>query len=229
MNPLRKLSNRLKQRGLRATFRLLWKRYVFFHWELLWMERDLVTPIAPNKLRPYPPLRQETVTAVNVDAFAKYFGDRVKTMRELAADGHVGHMYLNEENDAVAFIWASTRDYYDRHYYRCWFPIEHGDFFEFGAELIRRYWGTRLSTDLQVNLWTALHERGYKRVVDCCETHNTPALSMHVRLGYREQGRITHIYGLFGLWHISRETRYSGSRLSALRKSASTPVGLTTN
>ena len=37
-------------------------------------------------------------------------------------------------------------------------------------------------------------------------------------MGYQEQGRVTHVYGLFGRWRFLRETRYSGSRLETLRK-----------
>ncbi len=40
MSALGKLRERIKQKGLSRTFNTLWKRYVFFHWELLWMERD---------------------------------------------------------------------------------------------------------------------------------------------------------------------------------------------
>ncbi len=218
MNALQKLNQRIKQKGLRATFNTLWKRYVFFHWELLWMERDLVSPVPPHSLKPYSPLRLATITPQNVGAFATWFGDRVETMRELAAEGHTGHMYLDDKGDAVSFIWGSARDYHDRHYYGCWFPVKEGEFFEFGGELTRAYWGTTLSVDLQLNLWKAMQEQGCNKVVDVCEFHNIPALKLHLRMGYQEQGRIMNVYGLFGRWRFYRETRYSGSRLDALRK-----------
>lgn len=60
--------------------------------------------------------------------------------------------------------------------------------------------------------------RGFKKVVDVCDSANIQALKMHVRLGYQEQGRITHVYDLFGHWRFFRETRYNESRLEALRK-----------
>jgi L-amino acid N-acyltransferase YncA len=61
-------------------------------------------------------------------------------------------------------------------------------------------------------------------VVDVCEWHNTPALKLHIRTGYSEQGRIMNIYKLFGRWRLFRETRYTGSRLESLRKPASEPA-----
>ncbi|MNN24020.1 hypothetical protein D3C81_1374340 [compost metagenome] len=172
----------------------------------------------PHKLRPYPPVRQVTITPENASAFAKNFGDRVGTMAELAAEGHTGHMYLDEEGHAIGFIWASTRDYFDRHYYGCMFPVKEGEFFEFGGEMTRAYFGTRLSVDVQVALWETMALQGCNKVVDVCETHNIPALKLHIRMGYQEQGRVTHVYGLFGRWRFFRETRYSGSRLDPLRK-----------
>lgn len=218
MSKLQKLKDRIKQKGLRHTFITLWKRFVYFHWELLWMERDLVSPIPPHKLKPYSPLRLQTITAQNAEAFAKHFGDRVGTMAELADEGHTGHMYLDDQGNAVAFIWGSNGDYYDRHYYGCRFPVKAGEFFEFGGEQIRAYWGSMLSVDFQLDLWKAMQAKGCNKVVDVCETHNIPALKLHIRMGYQEQGRVMHVYGLFGRWRFFRETRYSGSRLDSLRK-----------
>ncbi|QKG64964.1 N-acetyltransferase [Pseudomonas sp. B14-6] len=218
MSTWQKLQERIRQKGLRRTFHTLWERYVFFHWELLWMERDLVTPVSPHQLRPYSGLRLVDIDTQNADAFAKHFGDRVETMRELAAEGHTGHMYLDDKDDAVGFIWGSKRNYHDRHYYGCWFPVKEGEFFEFGGEMTRPYFGTALSVDAQISLWQAMHAQGFNKVVDVCETHNIPALKLHIRMGYHEQGRIMHVYGLFGRWRFFRESRYSGSRLDLLRK-----------
>ena len=224
MGIFRKLSEHIKHKGLRATVAKIWKHFFFAHQELLWMERDLVTPVPPHKLRPYAPLRLETITPHNTLAFSKHFGDRVGTMAELAAEGHTGHMYLNEQGEAVAFIWGSKVNYHDRHYYGCWFPVRPGEFFEFGGEQIRAYWGTTLSVDLQLNLWQAMAAQGCNKVVDVCEYHNIPALKLHIRMGYKEQGRIMNVYTLFGRWRLYRETTYSGSRLDALRKPASAAV-----
>jgi RimJ/RimL family protein N-acetyltransferase len=218
MNVIEKLRDRIRQKGFRHFFASLWKRYVFFHWELLWMQRDLVTPVPPHKLRPYEGLRKVDITPHNTGAFAKHFGDRVETMAELAAEGHTGHMYLDADGHAVAFIWGSIRDYHDRHYYGCWFPVKPGEFFEFGGEMARPYFGTSLSVDVQVALWEAMAAQGCHTVVDTCETRNIPAMKLHLRMGYHEQGRITHVYGLFGRWRFYRESRYEGSRLEPLRK-----------
>lgn len=218
MSGLQKLKERIRQKGLQKTLKTLCERYIFFHWELLWMERDLVSPVPPHKLRDHPPVRRVDITPESADAFARYFGDRVQTMRELAAEGHTGHMYLDDKGDAVAFIFGSMRDYHDRHYYGCNFPVKPGEFFEFGGEMTRAYFGTRLSVDAQVALWEAMRAKGCNKVVDVCETHNIPALKLHIRMGYHEQGRVMHVYGLFGRWRLFRETRYDGSRLGGLRK-----------
>ncbi|MNE28572.1 hypothetical protein D3C80_1220170 [compost metagenome] len=178
----------------------------------------------PHNLKPYKPLTLVDITVQNADAFAKYFGDRVETMRELASEGHTGHMYLDEAGHAVSFIWGTKHDYFDRHYYRCMFPVKPGEFFEFGGELTRRYWGTCLSVDLQLDLWRSMREQGCDKVVDVCETHNIPALKLHKRMGYTEQGRVTHVYGLFRKWRFSRVSRYKDPRLDELCNIARAPV-----
>ncbi|MGX1185268.1 RimJ/RimL family protein N-acetyltransferase [Pseudomonas sp. F-14 TE3623] len=224
MNALGKLRQHIKRKGLRATIRVVWRRYVFAHWALLWMKRDLVSPVPPHQLKPCPPLQVKTITVHNIAAFARHFGDRINIMEELATEGYTGHMYLDGNGDAVAFIWGSTREYHDRHFYGCTFPVNKGEFFEFGGELARAYWGTTLSVDLQLRLWKAMQAQGCNTVVDVCDAHNIPALKLHIRMGYQEQGRIQHVYRLFGRWRFFRETRYSDSRLDALRKPSRSPV-----
>lgn len=224
MSAIDKIRERIKQKGLLHTLQSLWKRYVYFHRELLWLGRDLVTPVAPQNLRPYSGLRLVNITPENATAFTKYYGNRVKAMAEIAAEGHTGHMYVNEEGDAIGFIWGSARDYFDRHYYGCWFRINPGEFFEFGGEMIPLYFGTSLSMDAQFKLWDAMRAKGCNKIVDVCDTRNIQAMKMHIRMDYQEQGRITHVYDLFGRWRFFRETYYTGSRLTALRKPEQRPV-----
>ncbi|WLI10481.1 MULTISPECIES: N-acetyltransferase [Pseudomonas] len=224
MSAIAKLRERIKQKGLLHTLQTLWKRYVYFHRELLWLGRDLVTPVAPHNLRPYTGLHLETITPENAKAFTKYYGNRVKAMAEIAAEGHTGHMYVDEQGDAIGFIWGSKGDYFDRHYYGCWFRVNPGEFFEFGGEMIPQYFGSNLSVDAQFNLWNAMRAKGYNKIVDVCDTRNIQAMKMHIRMDYQEQGRITHVYDLFGRWRFFRETYYNGSRLTALRKPAQSAV-----
>ncbi|WP_339476984.1 MULTISPECIES: N-acetyltransferase [unclassified Pseudomonas] len=220
MNALQKLRDRIQKKGLRAVLKQLFRRYVYFHSQLVWMERDLVSPIRPHNLKPYRPVRQEFITAENVDAFATHFGDRVETMRELATEGHTGLMYLDDQGDTVSFIWGSTRDYFDRHFYGCWFPVKPGEFFEFGGEMIRAYWGSQMSVDVQLNLWKVMADKGCDKVVDVCDLRNIPAVKLHLRMDYQERGQITHVHCLFGRWRFFRDTFYTGSVLDAFRKPA---------
>ncbi|MCM2463827.1 N-acetyltransferase, partial [Pseudomonas sp. CG7] len=181
---------------------------------------DLRTPLPPHNLKPYPPMRLEFITVSNADAFARHFGDRVETMRELAAEGYTGLMYLDDQGDSVGFAWASTRDYFDRHFYRCNFPIKPGEYFQFGGEAIRQYWGTSISADMQLEVWKVMADQGCSTMVDVCDLQNIQAIKMHIRMGFQERGQITHLYRLFGLWRFLRNTSYAGTALDAFRKPA---------
>ncbi|WP_064107001.1 GNAT family N-acetyltransferase [Pseudomonas fluorescens] len=220
MNALQKLRDRIQKKGLRAVLKQLLRRYVFFHSRLVWLEHDVMAPLPPHNLKPYPPTRSEFITVNNADAFARYFGDRVETMRELAAEGYTGLMYLDDQGDTVGFAWASTRDYFDRHFYRCNFPINPGEYFQFGGEMTRAYWGSRMSADLQEELWKIMAAKGSKKMVDVCDIQNIPAIKMHLRMDFQERGKITHVYCLFGRWRFFRDTFYNGSALDAFRKPA---------
>lgn len=217
MQAFAKLRQRIRQKGLRRILATLWARYVYYHWELLWLQRDLLSPVPVQRLREYPACELVQVSENNVEAFSRYFPNQVQTLRELAGEGHTGHMYLDAEGDAIAMIWGSTAHYHDRHYYGCTFALQPGEFFQFCGELSRPYLGTRLSVDAQLNLWAAKRALGCSRVVNVVAAHNLAALRLHQRMGYEEQGRVQHVYCLFGRWRLFRESRYSGTRLPAQR------------
>lgn len=210
------LLQKLRQKGLKRSLKTAFERYVFFHWELIWTERDLSMPIERFKLREHPPLTRLDITPDNVHRFQKHFGDRVGVMREFAEQGHVGHMWIDEAGDVVGVMWSTTQDYYDKHYYGCTFKVAPGQYFAHSGELIRRYYGTRLSQTAQLAMWECMREKGCTTTIDVVESHNVPAMRLHMRMGYVEMGRITHVYGLFGRWRLFRETTYEGSRLEQL-------------
>ena len=58
MDLMQKLSGHIRRNGLRATLAKIRRKYIFAHQQLLWMERDLVSPVPPHNLNPYPPLRE---------------------------------------------------------------------------------------------------------------------------------------------------------------------------
>ncbi|WP_417694835.1 GNAT family N-acetyltransferase [Pseudomonas sp.] len=220
MKSLQKLRDRIQKKGLRAGLKQLFRRYVYLHSRLVWLEHDVRTPLPPHNLKPYPPMRLEFITVSNADAFARHFGDRVETMRELAAEGYTGLMYVDVQGDTVGFAWGSTQDYFDRHFYRCNFPIQPGEYFQFGGEMIRAYWGSRMSADMQLEIWKIMADKGFETMVDVCDLQNIPAIKMHLRMGFQERGKITHVYRLFGHWRFFRDTFYRGSALGAFQKPA---------
>src|SRR5688572_23838022 len=95
MDIFKKLSGHIRRKGLRATLAKIRRMYIFSHRQLLWMERDLVSPVPPHNLKPSPPLRVMKITADNASAFTRYFGDRVGVMAELASEGHTGLMHVD--------------------------------------------------------------------------------------------------------------------------------------
>ncbi|NER61770.1 N-acetyltransferase [Pseudomonas sp. MAFF212428] len=220
MSLIEKIRQRIRHRGLYRALRPLWQRHVFCHWQLVWLQRDPHTAIPRRPARPCPPLQRVDITAFNTDAFARYFPHQVQAMHDLARQGHTGLMYLDTAGDAVAMIWGSTRDYHDRHYYGCNFAVQPGEFFQFAGEVDRAYFGTELSTRAQLDLWQTMLGKGCTRIVNVVALDNVQAVKMHLHLAYQEQGRITHVYKLFGRWSFARVSCYAGSRLAHLQPRA---------
>lgn len=216
MRLIHNAQQRIRQKGLLRAFRPLWRRYIFSHWQLVWLHRSPHAAMPPQRTRACPPVRLALITAHNTSAFSRYFPGQMRAMTELAEQGHTGHMYLNDAGDAVAMVWASTRDYHDRHYYGCTFPVQPGEFFQFAGEVDRSHFGTGLATQAQLDLWQAMLDKGCTRIVNVVALDNVQAMKMHLQLDYQEQGRITHAYKLFGCWRFSRTTHYNGSCLAHL-------------
>ena len=216
MQLIENVHQRIRQKGLWRALRPLWRRYVFSHWQLIWLQRSPNTAVPRQRKRACPPVRLMQVTPHNTHAFTRYFPGQVQAMTDLAQQGHTGHMYVDGAGDAVAMVWASTRDYHDRHYYGCTFPVQPGEYFQFAGEVDRSFFGTGLSTQAQLDLWATMVRKGCTRIVNVVALDNVQAMKMHLHLHYQEQGRITHAYKLLGCWRFSRTTHYNGSCLAHL-------------
>jgi L-amino acid N-acyltransferase YncA len=75
-----------------------------------------------------------------------------------------------------------------------------------------------MSADMQLEIWKIMADKGCDTMVDVCDLQNIPAIKMHLRMGFQERGKITHVYRLFGHWRFFRDTFYRGSALGAFQK-----------
>ncbi|WP_052263978.1 hypothetical protein [Azotobacter chroococcum] len=142
MNP-RDLAGKVKRKGLSGTLHHLCARYLYGQRHLLWMERDLALE-APRLQRQhrwrYPPIGRELLPA-----FERHFPQHRAVIGELLDQtGVQGLAALDDEGNVCAFVWYSDRDYYDRHYYRCWFPVTAPGVYLFAVEVAPGHRGSAL-------------------------------------------------------------------------------------
>lgn len=214
---MRELLARVRKRGLRGSLHLLRERCVYYHWELLTLERDL-SPPAIN--RP----RAERWPAVVIDSpvlprLEKYFSRYLPTIRDLLnRDGVRGSAYLDENGDAVGIAWVSEHDYYDSHLYRCWIRLPPGCIYQFALEVAPAYQRIGIPILAARLLWAEYRARGFHLTRALVNTRNQVALSTHMGVGFREVGESVHVYCLFGCLHFSRRQSYSEPRLAHLQK-----------
>lgn len=123
----------------------------------------------------------------------------------LEMEGVHGLAALNHDGDVCAFLWFSERDYYDRHYHRCWFPVETYSVYLFAVEIAPGHRGSALLLGTQESLWQMLHVAGYQRAQTVVNALNGRPLKLLERPGFRFLGRQFHIYTLFGTLRFSRQ------------------------
>lgn len=212
---------RVRKKGVRGSLRVLRERYVYYHWELLTLERQLDLP-SPGR----PRAERWPVVTIDHDVLPrleKYFSHYLPTIRDLLKrDGVRGNAHLDEHGDVVCIVWISEADYYDSHLYRCWVRLPPGCIYQFAGEVAppyRRFGIAILAVRL---LWEEYLAKGFHSVRALVDTRNQVALRAHMGIGFREMGESVHVYCLFGCVHFSRRQSYSTPRLVHMQRPART-------
>ncbi|MFB8830826.1 GNAT family N-acetyltransferase [Azotobacter sp. CWF10] len=196
MNP-RDLKVKVRRKGLSGILRQLCAHCLYGQRRLLWMERDL-TLEAPRLQRPhhwcYPSITRELLPA-----FEHHFSRHLAVIDDLLEQpGVQGLATLDGEGHVCAFVWYSDRDYYDRHYYRCWFPVTAPGVYLFAMEVACEHRGSTLLLGGQEHLWDLLRAAGHQRARAVVDTRNACARKLLGHLGFQPLGWQTWVFTLFG-------------------------------
>lgn len=222
----RQMWGKLRRKGLRGSLRVLRERYLYRHWELLMLERDLAEPVrVPSRLAASWPAI--ILTADQLPVLQRYFAGYLPTVRDLLGrEGMTGFAHLDREGQAACMALVSDRDYFDHHLYRCWVRLPVGCIYQFAGEVAVPYRTRGLPLLALARIWEHYRALGYQRTRALVNTNNRPALAMHARLGFRELGESVHTYCLLRCLHFSRNARYSDRRLPAVPQRAAAGAGV---
>ncbi|GAB3379677.1 GNAT family N-acetyltransferase [Azotobacter armeniacus] len=198
------LKVKIRRKGLLGSLRLLCARYLYDQRRLLWLERDLA--LEPPRLQrqhhwSYPPISRELLPA-----FERYFPQHRTVIDDLLEqEGVQGLAALDGEGNVCAFLWYSDRDYYDRHYYRCWFPVTAPSVYLFAVEVAPGHRGSALMLGGQERLWELLHAAGHQRARAVVDARNARARKLLEHLGFQPLGWQTRVFTLFGCLRFSHQ------------------------
>lgn len=217
MTEKRSLLEKIKRKGLIGSARLLWARCVYRHDELIWMERALDLP-APRFPR-HSQWRQVRITEALLPAFDRYFSLYKPGLSALIHSDSLGEAFLDADGQVIGMAWFRRSDYYDDQTYHCWLRLPPGRIYQFAGEVAPPYRGSGMAVLLQREPWKVFLEEGFSHTRAVVNMNNTPALRMHVKLGFEEIGESIHLYRLFNCLKFHRFGRYDGKRLGHLRRS----------
>ncbi|MDR1888044.1 MAG: hypothetical protein LBQ81_01440 [Zoogloeaceae bacterium] len=219
MSSIAGLFGKIRRKGWRGTLRILCERFIYRRWELVMLERPL--DIAPPMRLSAQRWRHTRISPETLPKLEKYFSRYLPAVRELLARGLRGDMFLNDEGDAIGMMWVSFQDYYDNHLYHCWVRLPPGCMYQFAGEIAPPWRGVGLPLLGMCIACEEFPQLGYHAVRSLVDTSNLPALTLHIRLGFREIGEVTHAYRLLRFLHFSRTRPYHEPRFLHLRKKGS--------
>lgn len=215
------LWDKLRRKGLRGSLRILRERFLYRHWALLVLERDLADPLPQLRRLDEASWPPTTLTAQQLPALRRHFSAYLPTINDLLKQkGVTGFANFDREGHAACMAWVSERDYYDRHLYRCWVRLPKGCIYQFAGEVARPYRSRGLPLVMMKAMWAHYRALGFTHSRALVSCSNPPALAIHVRLGFREIGESVHVYCLFGCLYLSRSERYAERRLPDPRQRA---------
>jgi RimJ/RimL family protein N-acetyltransferase len=211
------LPGKIKRKGWRGALRVFCERFIYRHLELLTLERSLEAPLT-KRLKVY---RWEHVRIndATLPKLKKYFAHYLPAVHKLLAkEGVRGDAFADENGDAIGMVWMTNRDYYEP-LYHCWIRLPAGCMYQFAGEVAEPYRNTGIPLRFMRALCEeANDELGCHTVRSLVEARNRPAVAMHLRLGFREIGEVTHVYTLFRFLHLTRARTYHEPRLFSPRK-----------
>lgn len=210
---------KLRRKGLRSSLRLLCERTLYYHWELLTLERSLDESFLPKDFK-QGRWRSVKITTALLPGFSRYFAPQLPAIRGLLAKGCSGNAHLDDDGNVIMMLWVNESDYYDDQLYRAWFRIPPNCIYQFFVECAVPYRGSGLALLAQSEMWDEYRGRGFDKVRSVVNTRNEISLKMHVRGSYQEVGESVHVYCLFRCLHFNRLQRYTEPRLEHLRKPA---------
>jgi ribosomal protein S18 acetylase RimI-like enzyme len=217
------LRRKLRRKGLVGSVRFLFEHGVFAHRQLLWFDRELsghLLTVPRRHAWQYVDIQPDLLPA-----FHSHFPHKQAVIRDLLAQPDLhGYAALNPRGEVCAYLWISPRDYHDTHYYQGWFAVNPGDAYLFALEIASEHRGSALFFGGQDLVWQLLQQRGYHRALAVVDVRNQLMLSLIERLGFCADGRIVHVYTLFGWLRFSRQTRASGACRTALRRRRYAPA-----
>ncbi|HEY0713300.1 MAG TPA: GNAT family N-acetyltransferase, partial [Polyangia bacterium] len=119
--------------------------------------------------------------------------------------GVQGLAALDDEGNICAFVWYSDRDYYDRHYYRCWFPVTAPGVYLFAVEVAPGHRGSALILGGQEHLWERLRTAGHQHARAVVDARNARARKLLEHLGFQPLGWQTRVFTLLGCLRLCHQ------------------------
>lgn len=212
----KKIFSILEEEGVTGLLRKVVRRYVFKKQRFVCLNYDLTAP-----MKVYKPSKRWDIREVIVEDLVKtekYLSKYTENYYELLEAGCKAFGGFDKESgDIIAIVCFADKDFYDKHYLKCLFPVGPRQIYQFAGELALPFRGRPISIQILKAAWNYFEGKGKTETYASVDIDNITAVRYHFHLGFKEMGEVITSYTLFGVKWNSR-SRYAGEMLTQYKK-----------
>lgn len=190
--------DKVRKVGLAQAFKKLFREKIYSvdHVLILTRALDEEFPIKRLTLKSV-----DLTTATTLEECAPLiaaFPDRAVYFKDYLSQGCTA-MFATRNGEVGAYVWITTEDFYDKHFYRWQFTLDPDQIYQFAGFVVPTSRGSTLSVMMLNYVNDFFHETGFKKTLAAVSVSNAASIRLHEKLQFRATGEAFDFYTLLGL------------------------------
>lgn len=180
------------------------KDHVFDIDHILLFGKALDTPTMHRKTNPKGAAFYVAKTKAEVAPLVRAFPERAKYFSDYISQG-ITSFFVTKDDVVVAYLFGTTKDFYDRHLWKNTVHVKEGQFFHFAGYVVPANRGSMIALFTLQQMHGFLAQQGISEVITTISARNEPSWRLCLKVGYDQRDQAWDVYKCLG-FRWSRET-----------------------